>query len=65
MGGGVELGVPTGPVLTVSSQLSAQKPAPIVGVSPIRPDLLFVRPPVLVATARLPHVSRQTAPTVP
>ena len=50
---------------TSSPHDSAQKPAPSVGVSPIRPGFLLVSPPVLVATASVPHESMHTAPTVP
>lgn len=44
---------------------SAQNPAPICGVSPIRPTNLLVRPPVEVRTAIQPSWSSATAPTVP
>mmetsp|Transcript_14620 Transcript_14620/g.24950 ORF Transcript_14620/g.24950 Transcript_14620/m.24950 type:complete len:303 (+) Transcript_14620:580-1488(+) len=37
----------------------------MMGVSPTRPDILLVRPPVEVAAARLPLRSRATHPTVP
>ena len=47
------------------SHSSAQKPAPAVGVSPMRPDNLLVSPPVLVATHMVPSRSRATQPTVP
>src|SRR6266536_106549 len=50
---------------TSSSHSSAQNPAPSVGVSPILPVNLFVIPPVLVAQATTPSVSRATAPQVP
>lgn len=53
------------PVLDDSVHSSAQKPAPRVGVSPIRPVSLLVMPPVLVATAQTPSSSRATAPHVP
>lgn len=43
---------------------SAQLPAPMMGVSPMRPAHLPQRPPVLVAAARRPIASLATAPTV-
>ena len=36
----------------------------MIGESPMRPQRLFVMPPVEVAAARLPFLSRATAPTV-
>ena len=39
-------------------------PAPIIGVSPMRPSHLPVIPPVEVAAARRPLQSMATAPTV-
>jgi hypothetical protein len=50
---------------TAQLRSSAQVPAPITGESPIRPQRLPVTPPVEVAEARWPAVSRATAPTVP
>ena len=52
--------------LTATAQrVSAQVPAPISGVSPMRPGILLSRPPVEVAAASRPCVSFATAPTVP
>ena len=45
--------------------LSAKVPAPMTAESPTRPHCWFTTPPVDVAAARLPHLSRATAPTVP
>src|ERR1051325_7871132 len=50
---------------TAHDSLSAYVPAPMIGVSPMRPYILFVVPPVDVAAARLPLWSSATAPTVP
>jgi hypothetical protein len=43
----------------------AYVPAPIIGLSPIRPQALLVSPPVEVAEAIFPLPSTGTAPTVP
>jgi hypothetical protein len=48
-----------------SCHSSTQKPAPLWGVSPMRPGSLFVRPPVDVHAAMHPRTSSATAPTVP
>ena len=50
---------------TAQVALSAYVPAPMIGESPMRPQRLLVMPPVDVAAARLPFLSRATAPTVP
>ncbi len=43
----------------------AYTPAPMMGLSPTRPSAWPVIPPVDVAAATRPAVSRATAPTVP
>ncbi len=45
--------------------LFAYVPAPIIGTSPTLPNFLFVIPPVEVAAAKFPFLSKATAPTVP
>jgi hypothetical protein len=44
--------------------LSAKVPAPMMPESPTRPQSWFTNPPVEVAAARLPDLSRATALTV-
>ena len=53
------------PVQLTAAVRLAKVPAPMMGVSPTRPEILPVRPPVLVAAAKFPRVSRATQPTVP
>ena len=53
------------PVHEIPTRSSAQVPAPIIGVSPILPSGFPVIPPVEVAAAILPSLSKATAPTVP
>src|SRR5947209_8509799 len=50
---------------TAQVSLLAYVPAPIIGESPILPNLLFEVPPVEVPAPRLPARSSATAPTVP
>jgi len=51
-------------VETAPLSSSAQPPAPIIGLSPTRPNFFAVIPPVDVATATCPNASIATAPTV-
>ena len=50
---------------TPHTSFCAHVPEPIIGVSPTRPGILFVIPPVEVAAAIFPSLSNATAPTVP